>query len=89
MAMMTSAGGSLSRYPAGTVVTVPRVIGHRDLGLTECPGERLYAQVKSIRKLVQKRSAEAARRPPAAESASARRPVGGKEARQTRPLTRR
>ena len=56
IAMMTSAGGNLSRYPAGTAITVPRVIGHRDLGLTECPGERLYAQVKSIRKLVQKRA---------------------------------
>ena len=55
-ATMTSAGGSLSRYPAGTVITVPRVIGHRDLGNTACPGERLYAQVKSIRKVVQKRA---------------------------------
>ena len=55
-ATMTSAGGSLSRYPAGTVITVPRVIGHRDLGNTACPGERLYAQVKSIRKVVRKRA---------------------------------
>ncbi len=55
-ATMTSAGGSLSRYPAGTVITVPRVLGHRDLGNTACPGDRLYAQLKSIRKLVRKRA---------------------------------
>jgi hypothetical protein len=53
---LTSGGGSLSRYPAGAVITVPRVIGHRDLGSTECPGNRLYAQIKSIRKSVQKRA---------------------------------
>jgi uncharacterized protein with LGFP repeats len=52
---LTSAGGSLSRYPKGTVITAPRVIGHRDLGSTECPGEALYAQIKSIRNSVQKR----------------------------------
>jgi hypothetical protein len=45
----------LSRYPAGAVVTLPRVIGHRDVGLTECPGNALYAQVNGIRKFVQKR----------------------------------
>ena len=52
---MTSAGGSLSRYPAGKVVTLPRVIGHRDVGSTECPGDALYAQINAIRKFVQKR----------------------------------
>jgi hypothetical protein len=52
---MTSAGGSLSLYPAGTVVTVPRVIGHRDIGVTECPGDALYAQIAAIRKYAQKR----------------------------------
>ena len=52
---MTSAGGDLSRYPAGAVVTLPRVIGHRDVGLSECPGNALYAQVAGIRKFVQKR----------------------------------
>jgi N-acetylmuramoyl-L-alanine amidase len=63
MATMTSAGGSLSRYPAGTVVTLPRVIGHRDLGETACPGERLYAQVKSIRKLALRRMRNSAATP--------------------------
>ncbi|MBM3667336.1 MAG: hypothetical protein FJW90_07635 [Actinobacteria bacterium] len=53
---LTSGGGSLSLYPAGTVITVSRVLGHRDLGSTECPGDSLYAQIKSIRKAVQKRA---------------------------------
>lgn len=52
---LTSGGGSESRWRSGKVITVPRVIGHRDLGLTECPGDRLYAQINSIRKGVQKR----------------------------------
>ena len=52
---LTSGGGSLSRYPAGAVVALPRVIGHRDVGSTECPGDALYAQINAIRKAVQKR----------------------------------
>ena len=53
---LVSGGGSLNRHPKNAVITVPRVIGHRDLGLTECPGDRLYAQVRSIRKAVKKRA---------------------------------
>jgi N-acetylmuramoyl-L-alanine amidase len=49
---LTSAGGSASRYPAGTKVTVDRVLGHRDTGRTECPGDALYAQLDEIRSLV-------------------------------------
>jgi uncharacterized protein with LGFP repeats len=52
---LTSAGGSASRYPAGQKIYPYRVIGHRDLGLTECPGNKLYAQITGIRKFVQKR----------------------------------
>ncbi len=52
---LTSGGGSLSKFPAGEVVTLPRVIGHRDVGSTECPGDALYAQINAIRKFVQKR----------------------------------
>ncbi|WP_432831569.1 N-acetylmuramoyl-L-alanine amidase [Dactylosporangium sp. CA-092794] len=33
-------GGSTSRYPAGTTVTVPRVFPHRQTNPTECPGAR-------------------------------------------------
>jgi uncharacterized protein with LGFP repeats len=52
---LTSAGGSASKYAAGTVVPVPRVAGHRDVGLTACPGEALYSQIGTIRQQVQKR----------------------------------
>jgi hypothetical protein len=50
---LTSAGGSASRYPAGTRVTLERVIGHRDTGRTSCPGDALYAQLGEIRALVE------------------------------------
>ena len=49
---LTSAGGPESRYPAGTHVTVDRVLGHRDTGKTACPGNALYAQLDQIRSLV-------------------------------------
>lgn len=41
-------GGS-TRYDAGVRVTKPRVMGHRDLSLTSCPGDAAYPQVASIR----------------------------------------
>jgi hypothetical protein len=52
---LTSAGGSASRYPAGKTITTGRIVGHRDLGLTECPGDKLWLQLNAIRKAVQKR----------------------------------
>jgi N-acetylmuramoyl-L-alanine amidase len=48
-----SAGGSASRYPAGTNVTLERVIGHRDTGRTSCPGDALYDQLPEIRAMVE------------------------------------
>lgn len=42
----TSGGGT--KYAAGTVVDLPRVIGHKDVGLTSCPG-RIYDNLGSIR----------------------------------------
>jgi hypothetical protein len=50
---LTSAGGSESRYAAGTQVTLERVIGHRDTGRTACPGDALYDQLDDIRALVE------------------------------------
>jgi hypothetical protein len=50
---LTSAGGSASRYPAGSQVTLERVIGHRDTGKTSCPGDALYDQLDDIRALVE------------------------------------
>jgi hypothetical protein len=46
---LTSGGGSLNRYPAGTPVTVDRVAGHRDGDSTACPGDALYAQLPDLR----------------------------------------
>jgi hypothetical protein len=50
---LTSAGGSASRYPAGTRVTLERVSGHRDTGRTSCPGDTLYTQLPEIRAMVE------------------------------------
>ena len=44
---LTSAGST--RYDAGKRVTKPRVMGHRDLSLTSCPGNTAYPQVTSVR----------------------------------------
>lgn len=43
---LTSAGST--RYAAGVRVTKPRVMGHRDLSLTSCPGDAAYPQVPGI-----------------------------------------
>ena len=49
---LVSAGGSTNRYPSGAHVRVLRVIGHRDTGQTECPGNALYAQLPELRRMV-------------------------------------
>ena|GEM_PF-1022837 len=48
-AVMVSAGGATNRYPSGTTVRVPRILGHRDTNSTECPGDVLYAQIDDLR----------------------------------------
>jgi len=52
---LTSAGGPESRYPAGAVVTVPRILGHTTLGLTACPGGAMIPLIPQIQAAVQKR----------------------------------
>ncbi len=52
---LSSGGGSESRYPAGTVITVPRIIGHTALGLTACPGGAMIPLIPRIQTAVQKR----------------------------------
>ena len=49
---MTSAGGSSARYPYGSTHRFPHIIGHRDTGLTACPGEQLYRQLADLRERV-------------------------------------
>ncbi len=47
--VLTSAGGSGARWPAGTAVTFDTVSGHRDAFATECPGDVLYNQLSNVR----------------------------------------
>jgi len=42
-------GGENSRIPANTMITLPRVIGHRDVANTACPGTGGYAALPWIR----------------------------------------
>jgi hypothetical protein len=46
---VTVASGGSNRYPAGTSVTLNRVIGHRDVGYTACPGQHLFDELATIR----------------------------------------
>lgn len=45
----TTWGGETDRWTAGTTVTIPRVMGHRDVDLTACPGDGGYSVLGSIR----------------------------------------
>lgn len=38
-----------TRYPAGTVVTKPTIMGHRDNSLTSCPGDWVFEKLGSLR----------------------------------------
>ena len=49
---LVSAGGSESRYGTGARVSVNRVLGHRDVGRTACPGGLLFAQLGELRNMV-------------------------------------
>lgn len=46
---VTSTGGGTSRFPAGKQVLVRNLSGHRDVGLTECPGNDFYPSLPAIR----------------------------------------
>lgn len=45
--LFTSAGNS--KFPAGSQVRLPNVMGHRDNGHTACPGDQLYALLPTLR----------------------------------------
>lgn len=47
---LRSAGGSHSRYPAGREIRPRRLIGHRRVNLTACPGDALRRQIREIRR---------------------------------------
>lgn len=48
----TVRSGGSPKFPEGTDVTLPTVLGHRDTGDTECPGDLLYPRLPSIREAV-------------------------------------
>ena len=52
---LTSAGGSSARYPYGDRRRFQRILGHRDTGVTSCPGEQLYYQMSELRERVGER----------------------------------
>jgi hypothetical protein len=47
-AVSYTSGGS-PKFAAGVTVTLPRIIGHRDVGLTDCPGQLLWNALDTIR----------------------------------------
>ncbi len=54
-----SAGGSATKHPAGTVVTMPVISGHRDYSTKSCPGNFAYPLLPSIRSAVAGRMSDA------------------------------
>jgi hypothetical protein len=51
----------VTAYPPGRRVTLPRIAGHRDGDLTDCPGNDLYARLPALRTAVDGRVGGAAR----------------------------
>ncbi|MGQ0431988.1 MAG: FG-GAP-like repeat-containing protein [Microthrixaceae bacterium] len=49
----TTTGGT--KYSSGTTVTLPRIVGHRDVGSTGCPGQRLFGRLDTIRSVAASR----------------------------------
>ncbi len=52
---LTSAGGASARYPYGDRRRFQRILGHRDTGVTACPGDQLYFQRSELRERVGER----------------------------------
>lgn len=46
---LTSEAAKGSKYPAGAVVALPTIFGHRDVASTACPGQRGYDRLGAIR----------------------------------------
>jgi hypothetical protein len=47
-----TSGGGTSKYAAGSVVTLPTVFAHRDVGNTACPGQYAYNRMDQLRSMV-------------------------------------
>ena len=48
--LLTVASGGSPKFAAGVPVTLRAVSGHRDVGLTECPGDGLYGRLPALAK---------------------------------------
>ena len=44
--------GTSEKYTAGQIVTMPAIAGHRDANYTDCPGNKFYALLPSVRQRV-------------------------------------
>ncbi len=67
----TSAGGSSTRYAAGTVVTKSVISGHRDYSSKSCPGNYAYPLLPQIRNAAAARIASTTPPPPPAATKAA------------------
>jgi uncharacterized protein with LGFP repeats len=47
--VLTSSGGSFTKFPRGATPTLPTIFTHRDVGNTDCPGNAAYAAMDRIR----------------------------------------
>ena len=50
-AVHTSEGTSYTKYAEGERVDLPNIFAHRDVGLTDCPGDAAYAKLDAIRQI--------------------------------------
>jgi hypothetical protein len=49
---VSAAGSSFTAFQPGQAVSLRRIAGHRDGDQTDCPGDRLYAELPSLRQRV-------------------------------------
>ena len=47
--VLASDGSSFTHFPRGATPTLPTIFAHRDVGITDCPGNAAYAQMDQIR----------------------------------------
>jgi uncharacterized protein with LGFP repeats len=47
--VLPSGGGSFTKFPFGSSPTLPTIFTHRDVGITECPGDAAYALMDQVR----------------------------------------
>lgn len=59
------------KYKAGQVVSLPRILAHRDVGYTTCPGDVGYSKMGQIRAIAQNQLGGSSSVPPASGSGSA------------------